>query len=170
MLVSVGCGIQIAETDMISAEKYEEALNWFYERSRSVNIEFKATCAPHYYRIIRQRAKQEGRTLSFETDGMAAMTRGCLAGTGVCFISHRGAVQPCGYLPVSVGNVMKTPFKEIWGKSDLFLTLRDFKTLKGKCGLCEYKAVCGGCRARAYYACGDLLEEEPYCLYRPLKG
>ena len=170
MLVPVGCGIQIAESDMISAEKYEETLNWFYERSRSVNLEFKATCAPHYYRIIRQRAKQEGRTLSFETDGMAAMTRGCLAGTGVCFISHRGNVQPCGYLPVSVGNVTETPFNEIWEKSDLFLTLRDFKTLKGKCGLCEYKAVCGGCRARAYYANGDLLGEEPYCLYKPLKG
>jgi heme b synthase len=170
MLVPVGCGIQIAETDMISAEKYEEVLNWFYERSRSAGIEFKATCAPHYYRIIRQRAKQEGRTLSFETDGMAAMTRGCLAGTGVCFISHRGEVQPCGYLPVSVGNVMEKTFKEIWEKSDLFLTLRDYKTLKGKCGLCEYRAVCGGCRARAYYACGDLLEEEPYCLYRPQKG
>lgn len=170
MLVPVGCGIQIAESDMISAEKYEEALNWFYERSRSVGLEFKATCAPHYYRIIRQRAKQEGRTLSFETDGMAAMTRGCLAGTGVCFISHRGNVQPCGYLPVSVGNVIETPFNEIWEKSELFLTLRDFKTLKGKCGLCEYKAVCGGCRARAFYECGDLLEEEPYCLYKPLKG
>ncbi len=83
MLVPVGCGIELAESDMISDEKYEEVLNWFYDRSREVNIEFKATCAPHYYRIIRQRAKEEGRTLSFETDGMAAMTRGCLAGTGV---------------------------------------------------------------------------------------
>jgi len=110
MLVPVGCGVEIAETDMISSEKYEEVLNWFYDRSREVDIEFKATCAPHYYRIIRQRAKEEGRTLSFETDGMAAMTRGCLAGTGVCFISHRGDVQPCGYLPLSAGNVVKTPF------------------------------------------------------------
>jgi heme b synthase len=167
MLVPVGCGIELAESDMISSEKYEEALNWFYERSRQVGIEFKATCAPHYYRIIRERAKDEGRILSFETDGMAAMTRGCLAGTGVCFISNTGEVQPCGYLPVSTGNVLKTPFTDIWEKSDLFLTLRDFKTLKGKCGACEYKSVCGGCRARAYYASGDLLGEEPYCLYRP---
>ena len=167
MLVPVGCGIELAETDMISAEKYEDALNWFYERSRHVGIEFKATCAPHYYRIIRQRAKAEGRVLSFETDGMAAMTRGCLAGTGVCFISNTGEVQPCGYLPVSTGNVLKTPFTDIWEKSELFLTLRDYKTLKGKCGACEFKAVCGGCRARAYYACADLLEEEPYCLYEP---
>ena len=170
MLVPVGCGVEIAETDMISAEKYEEVLNWFYDRSREVSIEFKATCAPHYYRIIRQRAKAEGRTLSFETDGMAAMTRGCLAGTGVCFISHRGEVQPCGYLPLSAGNVVKTPFPDVWEKSELFLTLRDFSTLKGKCGACEYKGVCGGCRARAFYAEDDMLGEEPYCLYEPLKG
>lgn len=169
MLVPVGCGIELAESDMISDRKYEDVLQWFYDRSREVNIEFKATCAPHYYRIIRQRAKAEGRTLSFETDGMAAMTRGCLAGTGVCFISHRGEVQPCGYLPVSAGNVLETPFNEIWEKSEVFLTLRDYKTLKGKCGICEYKGVCGGCRARAHYASGDFLEEEPYCLYEPLK-
>lgn len=170
MLVPVGCGVEIAETDMISAEKYEEVLHWFYDRSREVNIEFKATCAPHYYRIIRQRAKSEGRTLSFETDGMAAMTRGCLAGTGVCFISHRGEVQPCGYLPVSAGNVLNTPFPEIWEHAEVFTTLRDFGTLKGKCWACEYKGVCGGCRARAHYAENDMLGEEPYCLYEPLKG
>ncbi len=169
MLVPVGCGVEIAETDMISAEKYEEVLHWFYDRSREVNIEFKATCAPHYYRIIRQRAKDEGRTLSFETDGMAAMTRGCLAGTGVCFISHRGEVQPCGYLPLSAGNVTKTPFPEIWEKAEVFRTLRDFGTLKGKCGICEYKGVCGGCRARAFYAERDMLGEEPYCLHKPIK-
>lgn len=169
MLVPVGCGVEIAETDMISAEKYEEVLNWFYDKSREVSIEFKATCAPHYYRIMRQRAKAEGRTLSFESDGMAAMTRGCLAGTGVCFISHRGEVQPCGYLPLSAGNVVKTPFPEVWEHSELFTTLRDFNQLKGKCGACEYKSVCGGCRARAFYAEDDMLGEEPYCLYTPVK-
>ena len=94
MLVPVGCGVEIAESEMISKEKYEEVLNWFYDRSRETSLELKATCAPHYYRIIRQRAKREGRSITFETDGMAAMTRGCLAGTGVCFISHRGDVQP----------------------------------------------------------------------------
>ncbi len=169
MLVPVGCGIELAESDMISDKKYEEVLHWFYARSREVNIEFKATCAPHYYRIVRQMAKKEGRALSFETDGMASMTRGCLAGTGVCFISHRGEVQPCGYLPVSAGNVLTTPFADIWENSELFLTLRDFKKLKGKCGICEYRGVCGGCRARAYSATGDYLGEEPYCLHKPVK-
>jgi len=170
MLVPVGCGIEIAESDMISSEKYEEVLNWFYEKSKTTKMEIKATCAPHYYRIIRQRAREEGRTLSFETDGMSAMTRGCLAGTGVCFISNEGEVQPCGYLPVSAGNVLKENFVDIWDKSELFADLRDFSKLKGKCGDCEYKAVCGGCRARAYYESGDYLDPEPYCLYEPKKG
>ena len=169
MLVPVGCGVEIAESEMISKERYEIVLNWFYDKSKETGLELKATCAPHYYRIIRQRARQEGRKLSFETDGMAAVTRGCLAGTGVCFISHRGDVQPCGYLPVSAGNVLERPFHEIWEDSDLFRSLRDLDNLSGKCGLCEYKTICAGCRARAYYESGDYLADEPYCAYLPVK-
>ena len=167
MLVPVGCGADIAETDLLSKEKYEEVLIWLYKRMKSTKLEFKATCAPPYYRIIRQKAKEEGRTISVETDGMAAMTRGCLAGTGVCFISHRGNVQPCGYLPVSAGNVNETAFREIWEQSALFKELRDLGNLKGKCGACGYRPVCAGCRARAYFATGSYLDEEPYCLYIP---
>ncbi len=170
MLVPVGCGVEIAETDMISSEKYEEALNWFYDRSKDTDMEFKATCAPHYYRIIRQRAHDEGRKITFESDGMAAMTRGCLAGSGVCFISHSGEVQPCGYLPESAGNVLSTPFRNIWEESELFKSLRDVEQLKGKCGDCEYRVVCGGCRARAYYTSNDYLDEEPYCVFVPKKS
>jgi len=167
MLVPVGCGVELAESDMISKERYEEVLYWFYDRSKTVEMEFKATCAPHYYRIIRQRAKEEGRTLSFETDGMAAMTRGCLAGSGVCFISHSGDVQPCGYLPLIAGNVQKTEFSKIWTTSELFQDLRDVKKLEGKCGPCGYRMVCGGCRARAFYDTGNYQSEEPYCVYEP---
>ncbi len=167
MLVPVGCGVEIAETDMISSETYEETLHWFYRRSQQMEMEFKATCAPHYYRIIREEAKKEGRKISLEKDGMAAMTRGCLAGIGVCFISHSGEVQPCGYLPMSTGNVLNKPFDLIWKESPLFHSLRDYSMLKGKCGVCEYKSVCGGCRARAFYSFKDFLEEEPFCVYLP---
>jgi AdoMet-dependent heme synthase len=170
MLVPVGCGVEIAESEMISKEKYEEVLNWFYDRSRETALELKATCAPHYYRIIRQRAKSEGRTITFETDGMTAMTRGCLAGTGVCFISHRGDVQPCGYLPVAVGNVRERPFHDIWENSEIFASLRDLGNLSGKCGICEYKTFCAGCRARAYYESGNYLTDEPYCAYAPARS
>ena len=167
MLVPVGCGIQIADTDMLPAEKYEETLRWFYERSKQTDMEFKATCAPHYYRIIREEARKENRKINFQQDGMAAMTRGCLAGSGVCFISHTGDVQPCGYLPLVAGNVTQNKFKAIWESSELFNALRDTRKLKGKCGQCEYKKVCGGCRARAYFASNDYLDEEPYCVYLP---
>ncbi len=167
MLVPVGCGAEISETDMISKQKYEDVLNWFYDRSKETSLEFKATCAPHYYRLIRQRANEEGRTLNLETDGMAAMTRGCLAGSGVCFISHVGDMQPCGYLPLVAGNIRKKSFREIWEESELFHDLRDFNRLEGKCGACEYRAFCGGCRARAYFADGNYLSEEPYCVYMP---
>jgi AdoMet-dependent heme synthase len=170
MLVPVGCGVEIAESEMISKEKYEEVLNWFYDRSRETTLELKATCAPHYYRIIRQRARSEGRTITFETDGMTAMTRGCLAGTGVCFISHRGDVQPCGYLPVAVGNVRERPFHDIWENSEVFASLRNLGNLSGKCGICEYKTFCAGCRARAYYESGDYLTDEPYCAYTPARS
>jgi heme b synthase len=169
MLVPVGCGVEIAESEMISKERYEEVLNWFYEQSKLTSLELKATCAPHYYRIIRQRAREEGRQLSFETDGMSAMSRGCLAGTGVCFISHRGGVQPCGYLPVVAGNVREKPFHEIWEESEIFHSLRDLNNLSGKCGACEYRAFCAGCRARAYYSSGSYLSEEPYCSYVPVR-
>ena len=167
MLVPVGCGVKIANTDMLSSEQYEDVLNWFYERAKETTLELKATCAPHYYRVIRQRARKEGRTLSFEQDGMAAMTRGCLAGSGVCFISHRGDVQPCGYLPLVAGNVLRDGFRNIWEQSELFLSLRDADRLGGKCGACGFRTVCGGCRARAYYATGRYLDEEPYCMYDP---
>jgi AdoMet-dependent heme synthase len=170
MLVPVGCGVNIAETEMLPNEKYEEVLSWLYERMKKTSMEFKATCAPPYYRIIRQKAKLEGRSINIETDGMAAMTRGCLAGSGVCFISHTGDVQPCGYLPVIAGNILEKSFKEIWEYSPLFLELRDPGKLRGKCGVCEYKTFCAGCRARAFYATGSYLDEEPYCVHIPAKS
>ncbi len=169
MLVPVGCGVQIAEKEMLSKEEYEDVLLWLYDRMKKTSMEFKATCAPPYYRIIRQKAKEEGRKLSVETDGMTAMTRGCLAGSGVCFISHTGEVQPCGYLPLSAGNLNEKSFKEIWDNSPLFKELRDMDKLKGKCGICEYKMFCAGCRARAFYETGDYMQEEPYCVYIPAR-
>jgi radical SAM protein with 4Fe4S-binding SPASM domain len=98
---------------------------------------------------------------------MNAMTRGCLAGTGFCFISHTGRVQGCGYLDIEAGNIRQQGFAEIWNGSALFNELRDLSLLKGKCGACEFVAVCGGCRARAYESTGDYLAAEPYCAYTP---
>jgi radical SAM protein with 4Fe4S-binding SPASM domain len=100
---------------------------------------------------------------------MTAMTKGCLAGQAVCFVSHTGEVFPCGYLPVSSGNVLRTPFPQIWRQSTIFADLRDDSRLEGKCGVCEYSKVCMGCRARAYGFTHDYLAEEPNCTYTPLR-
>jgi heme b synthase len=168
LLVPTGRGKYLLDAE-IDAQEYEETLNWFYDQREVSPLQLKATCAPHYYRILRQRAKAEGKTVTFESHGLDAVTRGCLGGTGFCFISHRGRVQPCGFLDLDCGNVTETSFSDIWRGSEVFLALRDYDHLKGKCGACEYKRVCGGCRARAYEATGDHLAEEPLCSYQPLK-
>jgi radical SAM protein with 4Fe4S-binding SPASM domain len=77
-------------------------------------------------------------------------------------------VQGCGYLDVAAGELREQTFADIWANSPLFNDLRDLSKIKGKCGACEYKRVCGGCRARAYEATGDYLEDEPYCIYQPM--
>ena len=167
LLVPTGRGKYIADQE-INAEEYEKILNWFYDQREKTPLQLKATCAPHYYRILRQRAKKEGKTVTFKTHGMDALTRGCLGGTSFCFVSHTGIVQPCGFLSVNCGDITKNSFKDIWNTSKTFLELRNFDNLKGKCGACEYKNVCGGCRARAYEATGDFFAEEPLCTYQPL--
>ncbi|NLI82445.1 MAG: heme b synthase [Deltaproteobacteria bacterium] len=166
LLVPMGRGKEISE-QAISAQQYEKTLHWFYEQKDKVPLQLKATCAPHYYRILRQRAREEGKEVTMHTFGLDAMTRGCLGGTGFVFVSHVGQVQPCGYLEINCGNVRETHFKEIWENSQVFKNLRDSKKYEGKCGRCEYIRVCGGCRARAYESTGNYLAPEPLCLHEP---
>lgn len=98
----------------------------------------------------------------------AAQTRrGCLAGTGICFVSHHGEVFPCGYFPFKAGDIRQQSFKTIWETAPVFSDLRDPDQLMGKCGACEYRIVCGGCRARAFGQTGHYLDEEPFCNYLP---
>ncbi|MGD1024224.1 MAG: radical SAM protein [Candidatus Sulfotelmatobacter sp.] len=230
LLVPVGCGVDIAAEQMVPPEEYERMLNWFYDRSLEGGIELKATCAPHYFRVVRQRRVAEHRSASAAEaaqlaveaphsspiDGSAnhgaayigptemampgstgielkphgigkavghpgahpsdmnAMTKGCLAGTAVCFISHQGEVYPCGYLPALAGDLKKQSFADIWRDSFVFNQLRDTNNLQGKCGCCEFRNICMGCRARAFAVTGNYLDEEPFCVYEPhtkiLKG
>ncbi len=167
LLVPTGRGRALTG-EIISAREYEDVLHWFAgEKFAGPPIELKATCAPHFYRILRQEAKERGVKLSFETHGLDAVTKGCLGGQGFAFVSHVGQVQPCGYLELAAGNVKERTFSAIWRDSELFKRLRDADLLKGKCGVCEYRRVCGGCRARAYEVSGDEMAEEPLCLYAP---
>jgi len=186
MLVPVGCGVSIADREMLPADEYERVLHWFYDRSKDVTIDLKATCAPHYFRVRAQRIveerKQGDRSTPFVAHGtrlhaapdpaggrpLSSMTRGCLAGTAVCFVSNAGDIYPCGYLPVSAGNIRRERFGDIWARSAVFEQLRDPSALTGKCGICKYEGICGGCRARAFSDHGDYLAEEPFCTYEPI--
>ena len=170
MIVPTGRGEDIME-ELISPEDYEELLAWHYEMEKQEDeLLVRPTCAPHYYRVVVQKAKEEGekfkrRSLKFSTGG----SKGCLAGQLISLIDVDGNVLPCSYFPKAAGNVRQQSFKEIWENSKLFHEMRDFKSYKGRCGSCEFVNVCGGCRARAYSMTGDYLAEEPFCGYVPLK-
>jgi len=166
LLVPVGRASQLKSQE-ISAEKYEEVLWWFAEIREKTALSIKVTCAPHYYRILHQRAIKIGKALPTQVQGLNAFTRGCLGGTAFCFISYRGDVQPCGYLELKCGNIREKSFSEIWRNSEIFNDLRNIDKYQGKCGECEFKRICGGCRARAYSVNGNYLAEEPYCVYEP---
>ncbi len=166
LLVPTGRAKEMVNQE-IDALEYEKLLRWFYEMRNQVPLHLKATCAPHYYRILRQEAHARGEKVNFDTYGLDAVTRGCLGGTSFCFISHDGIVQPCGYLELNSGDLKKSSFGEVWQDSQIFKRLRDFSAYEGKCGRCEYVKFCGGCRARAYENTGDYMAEEPLCIYQP---
>jgi AdoMet-dependent heme synthase len=165
LLVPTGRGRDLAQ-QAITAADYEETLLWFHQESLTCEIQLKATCAPHYFRILHQQ-KGEKQTSKKQQGQFHEATRGCLGGISFCFISHTGQVQPCGYLELDCGNVQRQDFRQIWENSEVFKNLRNLNNYKGKCGRCEFIKVCGGCRARAYEATGDYLAEEPLCLYEP---
>ncbi len=159
MLVRVGRGRSL-DAELPPAEQ-EKMLHWLHDRAKEGLISVRATCAPHYFRILTQAEKHS------PASSHSAITRGCTAGDRFVFISSTGHVQPCGYLEVDCGDLRKQGFWEIWDNSPTLEDLRHWDRLKGKCGICEFRSVCGGCRARAYAATGDVLAEEPACLYRP---
>ncbi len=159
LLVPTGRAREMAEEEL-SASEYEEALRYLAREKKSSSLEIKITCAPHFNRVL----LQDHASAASDLTG-----RGCMGGVSFCFISHVGDVQPCGYLEIKCGNIRKQAFKDIWLSSEVFNNIRDFGQYKGKCGICEFKTVCGGCRARAYAKYNDYLREEPYCAYEPAR-
>lgn len=155
-MVPTGRAVNI-EAETLRAEQYEQLLQRIIKKQELVDIELKPTCAPQFMRI----ARQLGVDMRF--------SRGCLAGTAYCIISPRGDVQPCAYLDIPLGNVRQTPFDQIWQENQVLQKLRTLE-YNGHCGVCEYKKICGGCRARAYIYHGDYMAEEPWCLYHERKG
>lgn len=151
-LVCTGRGEALTD---ITPRQYEEALASLLEAQREYpNMVLRARCAPQIYRL----AYGKGSTLT----GSA----GCLAGTVYGRITPEGEVTPCPYLPIVVGNVRDTGLAELWAGSPVLHQLRD-PNLGGRCGICEFRQQCGGCRARVYAVKGDLWAEDPFCDYQP---
>jgi radical SAM protein with 4Fe4S-binding SPASM domain len=166
-LVPTGRGSLLADQELPPAEQ-ERVLRWLYRLQRSSPFPVKQICAPHFRRIEAQSARERGHSRPERvTARLTTMSRGCLAGNGFCFVSHVGDVCGCGFLPLSVGNVRDRSFAELYDGSPLFQAFRDPRRLGGDCGACEYRGLCGGCRARAYASTGDPLAEEPDCAYEP---
>ncbi len=169
-------------SDVASADEFESVFHRMYDLSKTAPFDIKSTAAPQYRRVILQRQVAERRT-GERTDAPAPLTagigfsladgvgraKGVNDGDGFVFISHVGAIYPSGFLPLAAGNVRRDDIVDVYRNSPLFRSLRDRSLLKGKCGVCEYRDVCGGSRARAYAATGDYLESEPFCAHVPAK-
>ncbi|HEX6924801.1 MAG TPA: TIGR04053 family radical SAM/SPASM domain-containing protein [Longimicrobiaceae bacterium] len=168
--------------DLASPEEFEAVFQRMYDLSRVVPFDIKSTAAPQYRRVILQRQVAERRAgsraeapsaltagIGFSLADGVGRARGVNDGNGFVFVSHRGDIFPSGFLPLSAGNVRKDDLVEVYRHHPLFRALRDPDRLKGKCGVCEYRSLCGGSRARAYALTGDPLAADPYCVHIPAR-
>lgn len=163
-------------SNMISAEEHERVFNWLYDLSKNAPFDIKSTAAPMYRRVAIERKRLEqgsDKPVTFQgagfqyADGLNRPTRGVNDGNGFLFISHIGDIQPSGFLPLTAGNVRTDDVIDVYRHSQLFTDLRSPDKIKGRCGVCEYRDVCGGQRGRAYGITGDYLESDPACVYIP---
>lgn len=161
---------------LISPQEHERVFHWLYDLSKDAPFDIKATAAPMYRRVAIERRKdeaEEGEQVTFQgagfqyADGLHRPRKGVNDGNGFLFISHLGEIMPSGFLPVTAGNVRTDDIVQVYREHEIFKDLRDPSKLKGKCGVCEYRDLCGGQRGRAYGVTGDYLETDPSCLYEP---
>jgi len=168
--------------EIASADEFEAVFHRMYDLSLRAPFDIKSTAAPQFRRVVLQRQVAERRAgqrtdapvpltagIGFSLADGVGRARGVNDGDGFLFISHRGEIFPSGFLPVRAGNVRTDDIVEVYRTAPLFRRLRDRSLLKGKCGVCEYRDVCGGSRARAYALTGDWLEAEPFCVHVPAK-
>src|SRR5437763_1872984 len=152
--------------DLLSAEEHEQVFANLYSASKRVKFHIKTTEGQHYRRYVLQQ-KSRGPNARSQEDLITSSPKGVNDGKGFVFVSHTGEVYPSGFLPLAAGNILYEPLAQIYQESSLFRSLRDSSQLKGRCGRCDYKDVCGGSRARAYAVTHDPLAEEPCCPYSP---
>jgi radical SAM protein len=158
--------------DLPTARQFEDAFAKLNRLAEEVPFRIKTTEAQHYRRFVLQRRHKRGGAdpTAFSGDRLEHSVPGQLPindGKGFVFVSHTGEVFPSGFLPVSAGNVRQESLSAIYRDSPLLRGLRDASNLKGKCGGCEFREICGGSRARAYAMTGDMFAEDPCCIYQP---
>lgn len=149
----------------LSPSEYESSLKEIAALQKSSQgILVQTRCTPHFKRILYEADPQSPYTRATGYDG-----GGCLAGSHYCRITPKGEVTPCPYMEVSAGNIRKDGFWNVWDESKLFQSMRNPDLLEGRCGSCEFKLICGGCRARALVR-DNLMAEDPSCEYVPAGG
>lgn len=147
----------------IAPEEYEIAFDQLYRHSRIQPYAIKTTEAPHYRRFLLQKARQAGAPARLEGPHI-----GTNDGRGIMFVSHIGEIYPSGFLPIRCGVFPRDSLVDVYQNAPLFRALRDADALKGKCGICEYRHICGGSRARSFALSDrDPLAPEPDCAYLP---
>ncbi len=163
-LISVGRGKVLQP---LTPEQGENLMGWIFETSRAASFTVATTEAPSYRRVALERMRSEGVTGDQIKRSPAFRSFGIRDGHGIMFVSNTGDICPAGFLPLTVGNVRKDRVADIYRNAPLFQSLHDPTQFEGRCGVCEYRALCGGSRARAYGATGNPLAEDPFCLYEP---
>jgi radical SAM protein with 4Fe4S-binding SPASM domain len=163
-LISVGRGKVLQP---LSAEQGEKLMEWIYGISNDAPFTVATTEAPSYRRVALLKMRAEGLAGEQIKKSPAFRGFGVRDGHGIVFVSHTGEICPAGFLPLTVGNVRTDQLADIYRNSAVFMALHDPLQFHGRCGHCEYHALCGGSRARAYEAGGDPLGEDPFCIYEP---
>lgn len=161
--------------DMLTANEVEDVFERIYDLSKRVPFPIRTFEAPHYRRFALQKAVEERQRkidhyFDPQVDGIAIgddSSRAAVAVNNYLYISHTGEVSVSPFLPLTAGNVRYQPLATVYQYGELFAAVRDEVNLKGKCGRCEFRTVCGGSRARAFAASGDLFASDPLCAYQP---
>ena len=167
---SVFCVVPVGRAraeEMLDAAETEDLFALLYATAARGRFLVRTTEAPHYRRFLRQRQAETHATGPAFRWSRRNAPRGIGDGAGLVFISHLGEVFPSGFLPLSAGNVRQQDLGDIYRQSPLFAAIRDRDRLRGKCGDCEFRRICGGSRARAYAMTGDYLASDPACAYQP---
>ena len=163
-LISVGRGKVLQP---LTPERGEALMGWIYKISKNAPFIVATTEAPSYRRVALLRMREEGLTGEQIKQSGSYRGFGIRDGNGIMFVSHTGDICPAGFLPLAVGNVRRDRIADVYRHSPVFLALHDPHQFHGRCGVCEYHALCGGSRSRAYAATGDPLGEDPFCVYVP---